>query len=92
MPEDPVCNKDCEPGYHLDETACECVLDTPTPEPDGDDPVAVCQPGDTPPECGQQCVDGQWQSIPGFTKDCAEYTEEWHPEQVQISVPCLRNE
>ncbi len=44
----------------------------------GDEPVAVCQPGDTPPECGQQCVDGQWQAIPGFSKDCAEYTEEWH--------------
>ena len=78
MPEDPVCNKTCTAGYHLDETACECVLDTPTPEPDGDDPVAVCAPGDTPPECGQQCVDGQWQAIPGFSKDCAEYTEEWH--------------
>ena len=78
MPEDPVCNKTCTAGYHLDETACECVLDTPTPDSGEDDPVAVCAPGDTPPECGQQCVDGQWQAIPGFTKDCAEYTEEWH--------------
>ena len=80
---------ECPAGEHLvdaDKSTCKCVPDDNGGDDPGtggddgsdDDPVAVCQPGDTPPECGQQCVDGQWQAIPGFTKDCAEYTEEWH--------------
>ena len=46
MPEDPVCNKDCEPGYHLDEATCSCVKDEPAGD-DGEDPDNGG--GETPP-------------------------------------------
>ena len=77
-------------GQHLvdaDKSTCKCVADEPS-EPD--EPASVCNPGDTPPACGQQCVDGQWQAIPGFSQTCSD-TQEWRDLPDCKCVPIARS-
>lgn len=89
VPEPEVCPiANCPAGQHLvdgDKASCHCVADE-TPE----EPAAVCQPTDTPPSCGQQCVDGQWQAIPGFSQTCSD-TQEWRDLPDCKCVPIARS-
>ena len=81
---------ECPSGQHLvdaDKSTCKCVADEPS-EPD--EPASVCNPGDTPPACGQQCVDGQWESIAGFSKTCND-TQEWRDLPDCKCVPIARS-
>ncbi len=80
---------ECPSGQHLvdaDKSTCKCVADEPS-EPD--EPASVCNPGDTPPACGQQCVGGQWESIAGFSKTCND-TQEWRDLPDCKCVPIAR--
>ena len=97
MPEKPaepsVCPiTSCPAGQHLvdgDKSTCKCVEDL-TPDDKPDDPVVSCLPTDTPPACGQQCVDGQWESIAGFSKTCND-TQEWRDLPDCKCVPIARS-
>ena len=82
----------CPAGQHLvdgDKSTCKCVEDL-TPDDKPDDPVVSCLPTDTPPACGQQCVDGQWQAIAGFSKTCND-TQEWRDLPDCKCVPIARS-
>ncbi len=88
-----VCETTCGVGYRQNETTCECEKISfpvePDDEPD-DEPEVGCSAGDTPPSCGQECVDGQWQAIAGFSKNCDEYTQEWRDLPDCKCVPVAR--
>ncbi len=90
VPEPEACPiTECPSAQHLvdaDKSTCKCVADEPS-EPD--EPASVCNPGDTPPACGQQCVGGQWESIAGFSKTCND-TQEWRDLPDCKCVPIAR--
>ena len=83
-----VCKTTCGIGYRQNESTCECESISFPVEPD--EPETGCSAGDTPPSCGQECVDGQWQAIAGFSKNCDEYTQEWRDLPDCKCVPVAR--
>ena len=83
-----VCKTTCGIGYRQNESTCECESISLPVEPD--EPETGCSAGDTPPSCGQECVDGQWQAIDGFSKNCDEYTQEWRDLPDCKCVPVAR--
>ncbi len=89
-----VCKTTCGIGYRQNESTCECESISFPVEPDdsddSDDTEVGCSAGDTPPSCGQECVDGQWQAIVGYSKDCNELTQEWRDLPDCKCVPIAR--
>lgn len=83
-----VCKTPCGIGYRQNAITCECESISFPVEPD--EPETGCSAGDTPPSCGQECVDGQWQAIAGFSKNCDEYTQEWRDLPDCKCVPVAR--
>ena len=69
-------------GGTFDDSTCECEYpDDPDPNPDPNpepNPEPVCSAEDTPPACDQQCVDGQWQLIPNFSRECSDESQMWN--------------
>ncbi len=83
-----VCKTPCGIGYRQNATTCECESISLPVEPV--EPETGCSAGDTPPSCGQECVDGQWQAIAGYSKDCNELTQEWRDLPDCKCVPIAR--
>ena len=74
--------KTCTDGYIWDSTSCSCKQVSDSDEPDNPNPnpnppAAGCSSNDTPPACGQMCVNGTWQPIAGFSKNCDPKTQQW---------------
>ena len=78
-----VCSRQCGDGEVLNPKTCSCIKIDPEPDPEPDpvtpdEPEPVCSAEDTPPACDQQCVGGQWQLIPNFSRECSDESQMWN--------------
>lgn len=72
-----VCSRQCGDGEVLNPKTCSCIKIDPEPDPEPG-PEPVCSAEDTPPACDQQCVGGQWQLIPNFSRECSDESQLWN--------------